>query len=124
MCVFVVAMHCDVLQKTNPDIHYWVEKGLFQLAVPFFFVTSGFLLGSKMNNITDIKIIKSVFVKYIKRCFKLLIVFEPIAIFLTYRYIIMIQKTFGIVCFLQLEILCFIQRELCGIFSRALSGHG
>lgn len=81
LCAFLlwqcIVMYC---RKLIPIYITGLKKVCFQLAVPFFFVTSGFLLGSKMNNITDIKIIKSVFVKYIKRCFKLLIVFEPIAI--------------------------------------------
>ena len=82
LCLFVVALHCNVGDFFDVNMRFWIEKGLFRLAVPFFFITSGFLLGKKIQHETDIKKIKQVFIKYTKRLLQILLIFEPISILL------------------------------------------
>lgn len=45
--ICVVALHSAVCRSTD-IIEYLISKGVFRLAVPFFFVASGFLLGIKL----------------------------------------------------------------------------
>ena len=81
MCLCIIALHCGIHTVFDPDTQYWLEKGLFRLAVPFFFMTSGFLLGEKISKAeNDTEKIKECFVKYSKRLLLLLMVFEPISI--------------------------------------------
>ncbi len=81
-CFFVVALHTGFLSAFDDSVSYWLEKALFRIAVPFYFITSGFLLGEKMSNIRSIIDIKKMFVHYSKRLFVLLLIFEPISIIL------------------------------------------
>lgn len=46
--VCVVAIHTYALEKLPETAGYWITQGIFRLAVPFFFVTSGFLLGKRL----------------------------------------------------------------------------
>lgn len=46
--VCVIAIHTYALNGAPEQIRFWVEQGVFRLAVPFFFVTSGFMLGRKL----------------------------------------------------------------------------
>ena len=43
-CIFVIAIHTAPLYQINKDIDLLFTRGLCRLAVPFFFVTSGFFL--------------------------------------------------------------------------------
>ncbi len=82
MCIFIIALHCEVHTMFNENVSYWNEKALFRLAVPFFFMTSGFFLGEKINHEDNIGNIKNYFIKYSKRLLQLLLIFEPISILL------------------------------------------
>lgn len=73
-CLFVIGLHADLLTELNPNIYYYFEKGLLRLAVPFFMVTSGFLLAKKYSKNKT----KQSFINYSKRLLKLLIFFEVI----------------------------------------------
>lgn len=44
----VIAIHTDALAGRKSPITFWINQGIFRLAVPFFFVASGFLLGRKI----------------------------------------------------------------------------
>lgn len=79
-CLFVICIHTNILEHFPLTAGYWIEKLLFRLAVPFFFITSGLLLGKKIElckNSDDIKIIIQ---KYTKRLLHMLLIFEPISI--------------------------------------------
>ena len=40
--ICIIALHTLVLDSFNSDINWYVTHCIFRLAVPFFFVTSGF----------------------------------------------------------------------------------
>ncbi len=46
--VCVVAIHTYALDGLPQTVAFWLTQGVFRLAVPFFFVVSGFLLGRKL----------------------------------------------------------------------------
>ncbi len=46
--VCVVAIHTHASDGLSRVLSFWLTQGVFRLAVPFFFVTSGFLLGRKL----------------------------------------------------------------------------
>lgn len=47
-CFFIVGIHTELFAE-NVEIHYWIEKSLFRLAVPYFVLCSGFLLAMKID---------------------------------------------------------------------------
>lgn len=47
-CFFIVGIHTEIFSE-NFQLHYWIEKGLFRLAVPYFILCSGFLLAMKID---------------------------------------------------------------------------
>lgn len=44
----VVAIHTYALDRVPELAAFWITQGIFRLAVPFFFVASGFMLGRKL----------------------------------------------------------------------------
>lgn len=46
--VCVVAVHTHALESWPESWNFWITQAVFRLAVPFFFVTSGFFLGRKL----------------------------------------------------------------------------
>lgn len=79
-CLCIVVIHCDSLSEINPDVKYFITQGLLRLAVPFFFVTSGYFLGKKIKEHPPK--IDEVFKKYVKRLLVPLVVFSLINIIL------------------------------------------
>lgn len=79
----IVALHTPVLSVFG-EYEYFVEKAIVRLGVPFFFVASGFLLGSKLQKVddNDLPAHKEIFMNYTKRLLKPLIFFEILAIIL------------------------------------------
>ena len=86
--LFIVILHTDVF---NGSI---VEPLLFRLAVPFFFVCSGYFLNNKIikNPHQSFYQIKPILYKYIRRLGLFLLVFEPIVMIL---YCIGLYHTYG-----------------------------
>lgn len=66
--ICVVGIHAGIMQDADSSVQWIIFNMLFRLAVPFFFVCSGFFLGLKLyqNNIT-IEEGKTFIIKYIKR---------------------------------------------------------
>ena len=46
-CLCIIGIHAELF-KGYGELHYWIEKGIFRVGVPFFIVASGFLLGKKI----------------------------------------------------------------------------
>lgn len=44
----VVAIHTYAAQGLPENVSFWLGQGVFRLAVPFFFIASGFMLGRKL----------------------------------------------------------------------------
>lgn len=76
-CIDIVKLffaYCVVAIHTLPFSEFWngtiynlLFKNLFCLAVPYFFVCSGFFLGKKLNQTTQFNEQKIIIVKYFKR---------------------------------------------------------
>lgn len=66
--ICVVGIHAGIMQDANSSIQWIIFHMIFRLAVPFFFVCSGFFLGLKLYS-KDVTIQegKNIIVKYIKR---------------------------------------------------------
>jgi len=45
--IFVVGIHSEIIKDPNIDANWYILNMVFRIAVPFFFVTSGFLFGKK-----------------------------------------------------------------------------
>lgn len=48
--IFVVGIHAGIVNDSNSSIQWYVLHILFRIAVPFFFISSGFLFGRKFKN--------------------------------------------------------------------------
>lgn len=83
MCIFIIAIHTNLCSFLPSSMEYWIEKALFRLAVPFFFLTTGFLLENKRSKCLDLEEIKKVFINYTKRLIRMLVIFEPISLAIT-----------------------------------------
>lgn len=64
---FVVAIHTNIFKNNIRIIPYILNHSLFGLAVPFFFVCSGFFLGCKINQKDNLIEKKAIIKKYIVR---------------------------------------------------------
>ena len=55
--VFVIGIHTSPLQGLHPKLNYFTRCIVFRLAVPFFFICSGYLYQkySRIKNILDWK---------------------------------------------------------------------
>jgi peptidoglycan/LPS O-acetylase OafA/YrhL len=91
----------------DENIGYWIEKAIFRIAVPFYFISSGFLLGEKISAAKSLTDLKNFFIHYSKRLFVLLLVFEPISIFLNVILDIHNGNSFFKVIILQLRNIIF-----------------
>lgn len=87
-CLCVIGLHSELLIELNPNFYYFFEKGILRLAVPFFMVTSGFLLAKNYSKEESIE----VFIKYSKRLLKLLIFFELIGMAMNFCTQLIIEK--------------------------------
>ena len=48
--LFVVAIHISPVKEAGDHYFFWFNQILFRMAVPFFFVTSGFFVASKIHD--------------------------------------------------------------------------
>ncbi len=77
-CLCVVIIHCESLAGINSNVEFFITQGLLRLAVPFFFVASGYFLGKKVKETPEK--IDSIFIKYIRRLLVPLVFFSLINI--------------------------------------------
>lgn len=88
MAVSVVAIHVIPHASIENKYIYQIVEGLISPAVGFFFLAAGFLLGKKLANVNSYEEKRNVVIRYLKRIFKLYviwnIVYLPLAI---YEYI-------------------------------------
>lgn len=85
MAILIICIHTDPLKEVMPLINYGICQCIARVAVPLFFMTSGFLLFQKMDfGKLDIKKIKN----YVKHIFKLYVSWSLIYIPLIYADVI------------------------------------
>lgn len=79
-CLCIIAIHSDAFAGVGPTANFYITQSIFRLAVPFFFVASGFFLGKKISRRpNDIDVC---YKRYIKRMFVPLLFFSAINIVL------------------------------------------
>ena len=76
-CLFIVLLHCHVIDYASNWTGFAFTTVLLRIAVPFFFVTSGFFLGTKIGKGNDIK---TTIYGYCKRLLFPLVIFSIINI--------------------------------------------
>lgn len=82
-CLCVIAIHTSLLKNCPNEISFWINQLFFRLAVPFFFIASGYMLGRKIVPIeNDNSQVWPVIKKYCVRQLKLLVCFELIILLL------------------------------------------
>lgn len=80
----VVCIHAWLYTKLPAPFDYYVEKGLLRLAVPFFFVASGFFLAAKYERQAyDSACAKKITIAYTKNLLPYLLVFNVLYILLS-----------------------------------------
>lgn len=60
--IFVVAIHTDPLVNCKEEIFYYPLNMIFLTAVPFFFLSTGFLIGKSRMKI-KLLILKNIFLR-------------------------------------------------------------
>ena len=63
--VCVVAIHTYATNVLPEPVDFWITQSVFRLAVPFFFVASGFMLGKKLHG--EGRNLESTLTQYIKK---------------------------------------------------------
>lgn len=63
--IFVVMIHSQIMSDPNDNIQWYIMHVILRVAVPFFFIASGFLFGKKY--LKDIKKLKENSIKQVKR---------------------------------------------------------
>lgn len=43
-CLCVIAIHTSLLKNCSDEVFFWTNQCVLRLAVPFFFIVSGFML--------------------------------------------------------------------------------
>ena len=51
----IVALHASPLTSVSENFNFYIKNGLSRLAVPFFFMASGFFLATKMTDYQKVK---------------------------------------------------------------------
>lgn len=63
--IFVVGIHSHIMSDVDNDVQWYIMHMFFRIAVPFFFIASGFLFGKKV--LKNKKGLKDITTKQIKR---------------------------------------------------------
>lgn len=72
-CLCIVAIHTHLFGN-----YYWIEQYILRLGVPFFFITSSYFLGKKLDQCQGNSDIKNIIGKYCQRLLLPLLVFSII----------------------------------------------
>ena len=103
-CVCVICLHTEFLKNINMNekISWVIEHWIFRMAVPFFFVTSGYFLAGKLDSKTRcVKPIKD----YCIRLFKPLLFFESINFLLPLIFVLYSRNSGNLISYAKSVIL-------------------
>ena len=82
--VFVIGIHTSPLQGLHPKLNYFTRCIVFRLAVPFFFICSGYFLADKLFD-EDKKKVKDYVKKYILNILNIYILWSIIYTLLNFN---------------------------------------
>lgn len=89
-CICIIALHTKLF-SFNDTLYFLTRKGILRLAVPFFFVSSGYFLGLKLKK-SDL--VGDTIFSYCKRLLLPLCAFSIINIFLRTAAMVISRKSF------------------------------
>lgn len=78
MAICIVAIHTQPLEKCEIDLVNNIYESFVRMAVPFFFITSGFLLGNKMEIPSTGEENKHIIKKYLFKIIKMYLIWTAI----------------------------------------------
>lgn len=84
--ICIIAIHTSVFKYFNSTLYYTIPMGLMRMAVPFFFVTSGYFYFQRLDEHKDSK-------SYILRLVKIFIIFEGLEV-LIYTPALLLSQNF------------------------------
>ncbi len=76
--VIVIAIHTDPLQSVNSIIIEKIIRLIYEFAVPFFFITSGFFLERNLGRVFEQRNRESIVLLNVKKLFKYYLIWELI----------------------------------------------
>ncbi len=82
--ILVIGIHTSPLQGIEPNLNYFTRSILFRLAVPFFFINSGYFLADKLF-CSDKKYVKEYVRKYILEILNIYIFWTIVYTLLNFR---------------------------------------
>ena len=91
--ICIIAIHSSFLKEVNVTLYSIITMGLFRIAVPFFFITSGYFYYKKVSQNKETK-------SYILRLIKIFVIFEIIEIILYTPFQLSSLQGIGIVYYL------------------------
>jgi hypothetical protein len=83
--ILIIGLHTAVFSDISYDIAFFINQILARLAVPFFFISSGFFIGLKMlKNNNDSSFIYKYFLKYLKLFLFFSLLYSPLTFYWAY----------------------------------------
>ena len=76
-CIFIIALHTHAMSVFSESVEFYSTRILFRLAVPYFFVTSGFFLRRKYRQVENQEY-RGVLFGYVKRLLYPYVIFSVI----------------------------------------------
>lgn len=91
--LFVIAIHVSLFKNINTTLYHITTMGLMRIAVPFFFVVSGYYYYQKIKLKKDTK-------SYMYHIFKLFLMFESLEVILYTIPLLPTIKEYGIILYM------------------------
>jgi surface polysaccharide O-acyltransferase-like enzyme len=81
MAIFVIAIHTHPFENFRPGIFLNIYNIIVSTAVPFFFISSGFLISNKIENLNNIDKVWKYLIKMVKLYLIWTIIYMPLTIY-------------------------------------------
>ena len=78
MAFCVVGIHAAPFENISPSLNFWVTDWLFRIAVPFFFIASGFFLFRKMQSKVQWPDVRRYWLRIFRVYFLWMVIYFPI----------------------------------------------
>lgn len=84
--IMIIGLHTAVFSDISYEIAFFINQILARLAVPFFFIASGFFIGTKMSvNNNNSTFINQNFIKYLKLFVLFSLLYSPLTFYWAYN---------------------------------------
>lgn len=117
--ILIIGLHTSVLRDISFEASFVINQIIARLGVPFFFISTSFLLNEKNNNNNNFVLKKRHVIKYIKLFVIFSIIYSPITFLWNYDYnlaiVINIIKYFQLIIFMAPAYLWYISSLIVGL---------